>query len=98
MEYIVAWLSTLRLTTLGGRGGRCGILERATGGIQFCIEYRYVPWVGEEVRPGDGVGRVEVRGGIRYRVGRMKVDEGGAYFRPVFDPSEKRRTSLPDGG
>ena len=28
----------------------------------------------------------------------MEVDEGGAYFLPGFDPSEKRRASSSDGG
>ena len=61
-------------------------MERAAGGIKFCVKYRYVPCEGEEVRPDNGrVGRVgweEVRPGSR--VGRVEVDEGGSYFPPGF--------------
>ena len=63
-------------------------MERAAGGIKFGVEYRHVPWEGEEVRPGNGVGRVgrvgreEVKPGSR--VGRVEVDKGGSYFPPGF--------------
>ena len=91
MAYMVAWLSMLRLTTLGG-GGRDAAYWSAAGGIKFSVEYRHVPREGEEVGPGNGVwqvgrlgvGREEVRPGSR--AGQVEVDKGGTYFPHSFWP------------
>ena len=85
---MVAWLSTPRLTTLGGRG-RDAAYWSAQLAAYICIGYRHVPWEGEVVGSGNGVGRVGVgrdgrvrRVEVRFcsRVRRVQVDEGGACF------------------
>ena len=48
-------------------GEVCGILERAAGRVEFGIEYRHVPWEGNEVGAND-------------RAGYVEVDEGCAHF------------------
>ena len=51
--------------------GRCGVLERAAGGIELCFGYQHLAREGEEVGSYDGHGP---------GAGWMEVDEGGAYL------------------
>ena len=57
-------------------------------------------WVGVGRGGASGVRHWQVGSemGPCSRVRRAEVNEGSAYLLPVFDPSEKRRTSLSDGG
>ena len=59
-------MSILRLTTFEP-GERFAAYWSAAGRVEFGIEYRHVPWEGDEVGAND-------------RAGYVEVDEGCAHF------------------